>query len=101
MSIPQFPKVSTALLLAAFLIGCSGLSNSPAPIVSNASNAPTDIDGSPANQWRGHQPCRLRWYLALPMDPATINAGTFVVSGVAGTVTYDATNRIAAFRPSC
>jgi hypothetical protein len=35
-----------------------------------------------------------------PMDPASINAGSFIVEGVAGTVTYDTTNQIAAFKPS-
>jgi hypothetical protein len=34
-----------------------------------------------------------------PMDPASINSSTFIVSGAAGTVTYDATNQIAAFKP--
>jgi len=32
------------------------------------------------------------------MDPATINSSTFVVAGVPGTVTYDAVNKIAAFK---
>jgi hypothetical protein len=35
-----------------------------------------------------------------PMDPASINASTFVVAGVAGTVTYDTSNKIAAFKVS-
>jgi hypothetical protein len=30
-----------------------------------------------------------------PMDPASINNSSFVVAGVTGTVTYDATNRSA------
>ena len=33
-----------------------------------------------------------------PMDPMSINSGTFLVAGVAGTVTYDTTNKIAAFK---
>jgi hypothetical protein len=33
-----------------------------------------------------------------PMDPASINTSTFVVAGVAGTVTYDAVNMIAGFK---
>ncbi len=99
MSIPQFPKVSTAFLLAALLIGCSGLSNSPAPIVSNASNAPTILMVVPQTNGVGTNRA-IAVVFSTPMDPATINAGTFVVSGVAGTVTYDTTNRIAAFRPS-
>jgi hypothetical protein len=35
-----------------------------------------------------------------PMSPPSINAGTFLVAGVAGTVTYDVTNKIAAFKPT-
>src|SRR6202140_5988838 len=34
-----------------------------------------------------------------PMDPATINSSTFVIAGVTGNVTYDATNKIAACKP--
>jgi hypothetical protein len=34
-----------------------------------------------------------------PMDPASINNGSFLVTGVTGAVTYDTTNRIAAFKP--
>ena len=33
-----------------------------------------------------------------PMNPASINTASFVVNGVAGTVTYDAVNMIAAFK---
>jgi len=33
------------------------------------------------------------------MNPASINTGTFVVAGVAGTVTYDSVNKIGAFKP--
>jgi hypothetical protein len=35
-----------------------------------------------------------------PMDPASINASTFLIAGATGTVTYDATNMIGGFRPS-
>jgi hypothetical protein len=34
------------------------------------------------------------------MDPASINASSFLIAGVTGTVTYDTTNKIAAFKPS-
>jgi hypothetical protein len=34
-----------------------------------------------------------------PMDPLSINNGSFLVTGVTGAVTYDTTNRIAAFKP--
>lgn len=35
-----------------------------------------------------------------PMDPSSINAGSFMVAGVSGTVAYDAANKIASFKPS-
>jgi hypothetical protein len=34
-----------------------------------------------------------------PMDPASINTNCFIVAGATGTVTYDTTNQIAAFKP--
>jgi hypothetical protein len=34
------------------------------------------------------------------MDPSSINTSTFMVAGVAGTVAYDATNKIGYFKPS-
>jgi hypothetical protein len=35
-----------------------------------------------------------------PMDPASINTGSFMVAGASGTVAYDAANNIASFKPS-
>ena len=96
MSIPQFPRVSTALLLAGFLIGCSGLSNSPAPIVSDA---PTILMVVPQTNGVGTNRA-VAVVFSRAMDPASINAGTFMVAGVTGTVTYDAANKIAAFKPT-
>lgn len=96
MSIPQFPRVSTALLLAGFLIGCSGLSNSPAPIVSDA---PTILMVVPQTNGVGTNRA-VAVVFSRAMDPASINAGTFMVTGVTGTVTYDAANKIAAFKPT-
>jgi hypothetical protein len=96
MSISQFPRVSTALLLAGFLIGCSGLSNSPAPIVSDA---PTVLMVVPQTNGVGTNRA-VAVVFSRAMDPASINAGTFMVAGVTGTVTYDAANKIAAFKPT-
>ena len=96
MSIPQFSKVSTALLLAAFLVGCSGLSNSPAPIVSDA---PTILMVVPQTNGVGTNRA-VAVVFSREMDPASINASTFIVAGVSGAVTYDAANKIAAFKPS-
>lgn len=96
MSIRQFPKVSSALLLVVFLIGCSGLSNAPAPLVSDA---PTILTVVPQTNGVGTNRA-VAVVFSRAMDPASINAGTFMVAGVAGTVTYDSTNKIAAFKPS-
>src|SRR5579864_6596593 len=97
MSIPQLPKVSTALLLAAFLVGCSGLSNSPAPPI--VSDAPTVLMVVPQTNGVGTNRA-VAVVFSRDMDPASINAGTFIVAGVSGAVTYDVANKIAAFKPS-
>src|SRR5579859_4512028 len=96
MSIPQFPKVSTVLLLAALLVGCSGLSNSPAPIVSDA---PTVLMVVPQTNSVGTNRA-VAVVFSRAMDPASINVGTFMVAGVTGTDTYDTANKIGAFKPS-
>jgi ice-binding like protein/Big-like domain-containing protein len=96
MSIPQFPRVSTAFVLAAFLVGCSGISNSPAPIVSDA---PIILMVVPQTNGVGTNRA-VAVVFSRAMDPVSINAGTFIVAGVAGTVTYDPDNKIAAFKPS-
>jgi len=95
MSNRSFSKVSTALLLAIFLIGCSGVANPPVSPLA----APTIVMVVP--QTNGVATNReVAVVLSKPMDPASINAGTFVVTGVTGTVTYDTVNLIAGFKPS-
>jgi len=84
MSIPQFPRVSTAILLAALLVGCSGLSNPPAMVVSNS---PTVLMVVPQTNGVGTNRA-VAVVFSTQMDPASINAGTFMVAGVSGTVTY-------------
>ena len=97
MSIWQFSKVSTALLLAVFLIGCSvGLSDPPAPAVSDV---PTVSMVVPQTNGVGTNR-EVAVVFSKPMDPASINTGSFKVAGVTGTVTYDTSNKIAAFKPS-
>jgi hypothetical protein len=97
MSIWQFSKVSTALLLAVFLIGCSvGLSDPPAPAVSDV---PTVSMVVPQTNGVGTNR-EVAVVFSKPMDPASINTSSFKVAGVAGTVTYDTSNKIAAFKPS-
>jgi Ice-binding-like/Bacterial Ig-like domain len=94
MSIRQFSKGSGALLAAVVLIGCGDVSKPPAPL---ASSAPTVSMVVPQTNGVGTNR-QVAVVFSKPMDPASINSSSFVVSGVSGTVTYDATNKIAAFK---
>lgn len=96
MSIRQFSKVSTAFLVAVFLIGCSGVPDPPPP---QGSDAPKISMVVPQTNGVGTNR-EVAVVFSKPMDPASINTGSFMVAGVAGTVTYDTTNKIAAFKPS-
>lgn len=54
-----------------------------------------------ANQVNGVAPNReIGVVFSEDMDPSTINAQTFSISGVAGTVSYDAASRIASLKPN-
>lgn len=96
MAMRQFPKVSTTFLAVAFLIGCRGLLDSPVQN-SQASGAPSvlmvvaETNGVATNR-------EVAVVFSKPMDPASINTGSFVVQGVSGVVTYDATNKIGSFK---
>jgi hypothetical protein len=94
MSIAQFSKVATALVAAALLIGCSGVGNPPAPV----SAAPKILMVVPQTNGVGTNRA-VAVVFSQPMDPASINTGSFIVAGVSGTVTYDTANMIAAFKP--
>jgi hypothetical protein len=94
MSIRRISKISTTLLVAVFLISCGG-NVSHAPI----SAAPTVLMVVPQTNGIGTDR-EVAVVFNTPMDPASINSGSFMIAGVAGTVTYDATNKIAAFKPS-
>src|SRR6202035_4026336 len=95
MSIRQFFKISTAVLVTALLISCGGVSNPPAALVTDA---PTIAMVVPQTNGVGTNR-EVAVVFSKPMDPASINPGSFVVAGASGTVTYDATNRIGAFKP--
>jgi len=94
MSIRQFSKGSVALMAAVVLINCGQVSKPPAPL---ASSAPTVSMVVPQTNGVGTNR-QVAVVFSKPMDPASINNSSFVVSGVSGTVTYDATNKIAAFK---
>jgi hypothetical protein len=95
MSIRQFSKGSGALLAAVVLIGCGDVSKPPAPL---ASSAPTVSMVVPQTNGVGTNR-QVAVVFSKPMDPASINNSSFVVAGATGTVTYDAANKIAAFKP--
>jgi hypothetical protein len=95
MSLRQFSKVSTALLVAVFLISCGSVANPPA----SPASAPAVLMVVPQSDGVGTNR-EIAVVFSTPMDPASINASTFLVAGATGTVTYDATNKIAGFRPS-
>ena len=96
MPIQQLFRISTTILIAAFLISCGGVANRPA---SNVGPAPAVSMVVPQSDGVGTNR-EIAVVFSEPMDPASINASTFLVAGATGTVTYDATNKIAGFTPS-
>ena len=85
MSIAQFSKIASALLAAAFLIGCQGLTS---PTASLVSNSPTILIVVPQTNGVGTNR-EVAVVFSKPMDPASINSGTFMVAGVTGTVNFE------------
>jgi hypothetical protein len=96
MSIRLRSKFSITLLIAPFLVSCSGVRT---PQTSMVSDAPTVSMVVPQTSGVGTNR-EIAVVFSKPMDPASINASTFVVAGVTGTVTYDTANKIAAFKAS-
>jgi hypothetical protein len=96
MPIHQLAKISAALLVTFFLISCSGVANRPSSLVSNP---PTVLMVVPQTNGVGTNR-EIAVVFSAPMDPASINSSTFLIAGMTGTVTYDANNKIAGFKPS-
>ena len=94
MSLRQFSRLSTAFLVAAFLISCGNVAKQPA-----STDVPTVLMVVPQSDGVGTNR-EIAVVFNQPMDPASINASTFLIAGATGTVTYDATNKIGGFRPS-
>ena len=95
MSINQISRFSLALLVAAFLVSCGGAAHPP---VSTATSPTVSMvvpqsGGIATNR-------EIAVLFSQPMDPASINGGTFLIAGMTGTVVYDATNMIGVFKPS-
>lgn len=96
MSINQLSRVPVALALTLFLLSCGGGSNPPAQLASDppaVSMAVPQTNGVGTNR-------EVAVVFTKPMDPASINTSSVLVAGVTGMVTYDSTNRIAAFKPT-
>jgi hypothetical protein len=96
MSILQIAKVSPTLLVAAFLISCGSLTQPPA---STVGGGPAVLMVVPQSNGVGTDR-EIAVVFSEPMDPASINSSSFTIAGMTGTVSYDATNRIGAFKPS-
>ncbi len=94
MSLWQLSKVATALLLVVFLLSCGGVVNPPP-----TSGGPSVLMVVP--QSNGVATNReIGVVFNQPMDPASINSSSFVITGMTGAVVYDAINKIALFKPS-
>jgi len=94
MTIRQFATISTAALAAVLLFSCTGVAPSQ-----NVQDSPPTV-AMVAPQANGVATNReIAVVFSKPMKPASINSGTLVVDGVAGTVTYDSVNNIGAFKP--
>ncbi len=96
MSNRSLSRGSIIFLLALFPVSCNVATNSP---ILQPSDAPTVSMVVPQTSGVGTNR-EIAVVFSKPMDPASINTGTFVVAGVTGTVTYDAVNMIGAFKAS-
>jgi hypothetical protein len=96
MSILRISKVSPTLLVAVFLISCGSLTKPPA---STVGGGPAVSMVVPQSNGVGTDR-EIAVVFSEPMDPASINTSSFTIAGMTGTVSYDATNRIGAFKPS-
>jgi len=95
MSMRHLFKVLTAPLVVVFFLSCGGVANPP---VSTAASPTVSIvvpesGGIATNR-------EIAVVFSQPMNPASINSGTFLIAGMTGTVVYDAINMIGAFKPS-
>lgn len=86
------PGVIASLFVVALLISCRGFTPTSQTTVSpSVAQVVTQTNGVGVNR-------QIAVVFSKPMDPASINAQSFVVAGVNGTVTYDAVNQIGAFK---
>jgi hypothetical protein len=95
MRMSPLSKGSIILLATLFLVSCNSVVSNPPAMP--ASDAPTVTTVVPQTSGVGTNR-EIAVVFSKPMDPASINTSTFLVAGVAGTVTYDAVNQIAGFK---
>jgi hypothetical protein len=95
MSMRQLSKILTAPLAVFFFLSCGGVANPPVPtaVGPTVSMVVPQSGGIATNR-------EIAVLFSQPMNPASINSGTFLIAGMTGTVVYDATNMIGAFKPS-
>jgi hypothetical protein len=93
MSIDQISRFSPVLLVVVFLLSCGSDAAPPSGSSPTVSMVVPQGGGVATNR-------EIAVLFSQPMDPASINSGTFLIAGVTGTVVYDATNMIGAFKPS-
>ena len=95
----HYATLLTICLAVVTLLSCGRGTGSPAVnMQAQAPIAPTVLLVAPQANGVGTNRA-IAVVFSQPMDPASINPSTFVVAGVTGNVTYDATNRIGAFKP--
>lgn len=99
MSMWQLVKVSTVLLVVMFFLSCGGVGNTPVSTSVSTSGGPAVSMVVPQSGGIATN-SEIAVLFSQPMNPASINSGTFLIAGLTGTVVYDATNMIGAFRPS-
>lgn len=87
-------RILTVPFAAVALVSCSSVTKAP---VAPASDSPTVSMVVPQTSGVGTNR-QIAVVFSKPMDPGSINKNSFVVAGVAGTVTYDEVNRIGAFK---
>jgi len=91
-------KLFTASLVLVLFTSCTGLRPAVQSPQTSAAGAPTVVMVAPQANGVGTNR-EIAVVFSQAMNPATINTSTFLVDGVTGTVTYDAVNLIAAFKP--
>ena len=96
MLIRRIFKISCAFVFAALLVSCGSSARLSVPPSGDAPSAVMEVPPTTAIGTTRE----VAVLFSKPMDPASINSTTVIVPGEVGTVTYDATNMICAFKPS-